>query len=101
MTADWLIRGGTVVDGTGAPARRADVALAGDGLLGLPDRGGLRPGAAADVVILDPGVVADTATYQTPHRDPGISWVWVNGAAVLEDGRFDPHPAGRVLTLPR
>ena len=66
--------------------------------LGLADRGALRPGAAADVVVFDPATVADLATYQDPHRYPaGVRWVWVNGTAVLEDGVFHPRPAGRVL----
>lgn len=67
--------------------------------LSLADRGVLRPGAAADVVVLDPETVADLATYRDPHRYPaGIHWVWVNGGAVLEDGRFHARPTGRVLT---
>jgi N-acyl-D-amino-acid deacylase len=66
--------------------------------LGLADRGVLRPGAAADVVVLDPATVADVATYRDSHRyPPGFRWVWVNGQAVLEDGRFQGRPAGRVL----
>jgi N-acyl-D-aspartate/D-glutamate deacylase len=70
--------------------------------LGLGDRGVLRPGASADVVIFDPETVADLATYQDPHRYPaGIHWVWVNGGAVLEAGRFHPRPTGRVLAPPR
>jgi N-acyl-D-aspartate/D-glutamate deacylase len=67
--------------------------------LGLPDRGVVRPGAAADLVVFDPETVADRATYQDPHRYPsGIRWVWVNGEAVVEEGRFHPRPTGRVLT---
>ncbi len=67
--------------------------------LGLPDRGVLRPGAAADVVVFDPMTVADQASYQDPHRYPvGISWVWVNGTPVLGSGTFHPHPAGQVLS---
>jgi len=67
-------------------------------MLGLADRGVLRVGAAADVVVFDPRTVADLATYQDPHRYPaGFRGVWVNGTAVLEDGAFHPRPAGRVL----
>jgi N-acyl-D-amino-acid deacylase len=70
--------------------------------LGLTDRGVLRPGAAADVVVFDPETVDDLATYQAPHRYPaGIRWVWVNGGAVLEAGRFHARPTGRVLAPPR
>jgi N-acyl-D-amino-acid deacylase len=67
-------------------------------ILGLGDRGVLRPGAAADVVVFDPQTVADRASYQEPHRYPaGFRWVWVNGTAVVEDGQFCVRPAGRVL----
>ncbi len=66
--------------------------------LRLRNRGVLRPGAAADVVVFDPATVADRATYQDPHRYPvGVPWVWVNGGALVEDGRFQPRPTGRVL----
>ena len=66
--------------------------------LGLADRGVLRPGAAADVVVFDPATVADVSTYQAPHRYPtGFHWVWVNGGAVLEAGHFHPRATGRVL----
>ena len=66
--------------------------------LGLTDRGVLRPGAFADVVVFDPATVDDLATYQAPHRYPaGFRAVWVNGEAVLEGGRFHPRPSGRVL----
>jgi N-acyl-D-amino-acid deacylase len=68
--------------------------------LGLRDRGTLVPGAAADVVVFDPVTVADLATYESPHRYPaGFRWVAVNGEPVLEDGRFHPRPAGRLLSL--
>jgi N-acyl-D-aspartate/D-glutamate deacylase len=70
--------------------------------LALADRGVLRPGAVADVVVFDPRTVDDLATYQTPHRYPaGIRWVFVNGGAVLEAGRFSARPTGRVLTPAR
>jgi N-acyl-D-amino-acid deacylase len=70
--------------------------------LGLADRGVLRPGALADVVVFDPETVADLATYQEPHRYPaGIRWVWVNGSAVLEAGRFHARPTGRILAPAR
>jgi N-acyl-D-aspartate/D-glutamate deacylase len=51
--------------------------------LGLWDRGILRPGMAADIVIFDPETVADTATYTDPHRiSVGVRDVWVNGGRV-------------------
>ena len=52
------------------------------------DRGLLRPGMAADIVIFDPKTVIDRATYEKPHQYPlGIEWVFVNGVTVLERGR--------------
>ena len=70
--------------------------------LGLADRGVLRPAPFADVVVFDPATVDDLATYQAPHRYPaGIRWVWVNGGAVLEAGRFHARPTGRVLAPAR
>jgi N-acyl-D-aspartate/D-glutamate deacylase len=68
-------------------------------ILGLSDRGTLRPGAAADLVIVDPVAVADLATYEHPHRYPaGVPWVWVNGVGVVEAGQVVARPAGRVLS---
>jgi N-acyl-D-amino-acid deacylase len=69
--------------------------------LGLEDRGLLRPGMAADVVVFDPVTVADTATYQNPKQYPlGVELVLVNGQVVLRDGiRTDARP-GRPLLHP-
>jgi N-acyl-D-amino-acid deacylase len=66
--------------------------------LGLGDRGLLRPGYKADVVLFDAQQVADRATYETPHRYPtGIAWVLVNGQVVLQQGERLPALPGRVL----
>lgn len=63
---------------TGRPARR----------LRLTDRGLVREGNAADLVLFDPETVADTATFADPRRRPdGIPYVLVNGVAVIDDGR--------------
>lgn len=68
------------------------------GRLGLRDRGVLREGAYADVVVLDPATIADEASYQDPARYPvGIDAVIVNGRiAVDRDGETGERP-GRVL----
>ena len=66
---------------------------------GLADRGRLREGAVADIVVFDPGTVADGATFQEPTRPPvGIRHVVVSGRRVVTDGRqlHDSRP-GRVL----
>jgi len=63
---------------------------------GLRDRGSLREGAFADVVVLDPDRVADAATFDAPHAYPaGVDVVIVNGQ-VAWDGGWGAH-AGRVL----
>jgi len=67
--------------------------------LGLADRGLIRPGAAADVTVFDPATVKDEATYADPHRYPsGIPYVIVNGAVVVDGGRFTAAGTGRILT---
>jgi N-acyl-D-amino-acid deacylase len=69
--------------------------------LGLVDRGLLRPGMAADLVVFDPATVAGTATYSAPKQYPlGVELVLVNGQVVLRDGiRTDARP-GRPLLHP-
>lgn len=69
--------------------------------LGLTDRGLLRPGMKADVVIFDPERVRDTATFQKPHAyAEGVSLVMVNGAIVYQDGAMTSARSGRVLYGP-
>lgn len=66
--------------------------------LGLPYRGCLHEGCYADIVILDPATVGDTATWQNPHRYPkGISYVLVNGVVVVKDNIFTGHYPGHIL----
>jgi N-acyl-D-amino-acid deacylase len=73
---------------TGAPAAR----------LGLRDRGLLRDGYAADLVVLDPARVRTAATYDDPRRFPeGIDDVAVNGTLVVEGGRHTGAAPGRAL----
>jgi N-acyl-D-amino-acid deacylase len=66
---------------------------------GLADRGLLRPGFAADLVVLDPATVGDRAWYDTP-REPavGVSTVLVNGVEVLAGGALTGAHPGRGLT---
>jgi N-acyl-D-aspartate/D-glutamate deacylase len=64
----------------------------------MPDRGVLRAGAAADVVVFDLDRVRDTAEYTDPHRlAEGMVWVFVNGQAAIRDGALTDVRSGRVL----
>lgn len=66
--------------------------------IGITDRGVLRPGAAADVVLFDPAVVLDRATFVDPAQPPdGIHAVWVNGELAVSNGGQTDARAGRVL----
>jgi N-acyl-D-aspartate/D-glutamate deacylase len=69
--------------------------------LGLQDRGLLRQGMKADVVIFDPGTVRDMATYEKPDQyAQGIDWVLINGKAVVANGAPTNALPGRVLRGP-
>jgi N-acyl-D-aspartate/D-glutamate deacylase len=74
---------------TGAAAER----------IGWRDRGWVRAGCAADLVVLDRSRLADHASFAEPSRFPsGIERVFINGSLVLDGDRYDPHVrAGRLL----
>lgn len=66
--------------------------------MGLTDRGEIRVGAAADLVLFDPATVADRATTKEPGAlSIGIARVWVNGALVYQDGKATGAYPGRAL----
>ena len=67
--------------------------------LGLEDRGILRQGAAADIVVLDPDHITDRATVSDGRSRPeGISWVLLNGRPVVEAGDYVGGNYGKALT---
>jgi N-acyl-D-amino-acid deacylase len=73
---------------TGRAARR----------LRLSDRGLVREGYAADLVLFDPETVADTATFDEPRQPAaGIPYVLVNGVPVIDDGRHTGALAGHSI----
>ena len=73
---------------TSAPAAR----------LGLTDRGLLRDGMAADIVVFDPSTVRSTATHEAPRSFPdGIPYVLVNGVVVVDGGEHTGALPGRAL----
>jgi N-acyl-D-aspartate/D-glutamate deacylase len=66
--------------------------------VGLRDRGEVRPGAFADLVVLDPATIAERATFADPHRyAAGVEHVFVNGVAVIRWGEHTGALPGRVL----
>jgi N-acyl-D-amino-acid deacylase len=66
--------------------------------LGLRDRGVIRKGAYADLVLFDPATVADQATTTDPQLPSlGVTMVWVNGEVVFEQGRGTGKYPGRVI----
>ena len=69
---------------------------------GLADRGVVREGAVADLVLFDPQTICDRATYENPHQlSLGIEHVLVGGAAIIAGGRpvenLGPELPGRAL----
>lgn len=66
--------------------------------LSLADRGMLKSGYFADVVIFDPKTIQDHATYAQPHQlATGVSYVLVNGRVALKDGTATGAPTGRFV----
>jgi len=69
--------------------------------LGLPDRGYLRSGYCADLVVFDPNTVNELATWAEPQQYPvGIEYVLVNGEVVIDREKFTGKLAGNVLRAP-
>lgn len=67
-------------------------------LIKLDDRGYLKEGLAADIVIFDPEVIIDKGDYEDPIKYPiGIDYVIVNGKVLVTDGEPTPKKAGKVL----
>ncbi len=69
--------------------------------LKIRERGRLKTGNYADIVVFDPVVIGDTATFDKPHQlATGVSHVFVNGAPTLSDGTHTGAKAGRVVRGP-
>ena len=67
--------------------------------LGLTDRGVLKVGNVADVVVFDAATVKDMSTFAAPHQYPlGIETVLVNGTVAVSGGKATGVRAGRVVT---
>lgn len=69
--------------------------------LNLENRGSLRPGNYADIVVFDPVKVRDVATFEKPHQyAEGMVHVWVNGEQVLREGEHTGAKPGRFVKGP-
>ena len=69
--------------------------------LSIPDRGVLREGFFADVVVFDPETIIDHATFEAPPQvSEGVRDVFVNGVAVLRDGEHTGAKPGRAVRGP-
>jgi len=67
----------------------------------LADRGVLKQGMWADVVIFDPATIRDVATFENPNQlSQGMAYVLVNGVTVIDQGRMTRARPGKVLRGP-
>ncbi|MGC3971030.1 MAG: amidohydrolase family protein [Pirellulales bacterium] len=67
-------------------------------ILGLKDRGYLKPGLAADIVVFDPKQIVDRATYEKPYEySDGVRHVFVNGVPAIYEGTPTGALAGKAL----
>lgn len=69
--------------------------------MGFTDRGVLKEGMAADIVIFDPATIHDVATFENPNQlSQGMDYVLVNGVPVIADGKMTAKLPGKVLRGP-
>ena len=69
--------------------------------LSIQDRGLLQEGLWADIAVFDPGTVIDHATYEQPHQlSTGVKYVFVNGVAVVRDGKHTGAMPGQIVRGP-
>lgn len=69
--------------------------------LSIPDRGVLKPGMYADIVVFDPNTIIDNATFEEPHQiSTGVRDVLVNGTPVVRDGRHTGAKPGHIVRGP-
>ena len=69
--------------------------------LSIRDRGELREGMFADIMIFDPNTIIDRATYERPHQlSVGVRYVFVNGVAVVDNARVTGAKPGAIVRGP-
>jgi N-acyl-D-amino-acid deacylase len=68
------------------------------GRVGLRNRGLIKPGSIADLVLFDPLAVQDRSTFDHPHQyAAGVVYTWVSGCPVVHEGRITGNTPGKVL----
>ena len=78
-------------------ALRAATSLPAD-MAGLSDRGLIKQGFAADILVFDPETIRDNGTYAEPHQySSGIEYLIINGKPVIEKGEYNGALAGMPL----
>jgi N-acyl-D-aspartate/D-glutamate deacylase len=78
-------------------AIRSCTGLAAD-ILGLADRGYLKPGKVADVLVFDPEDLIDLATFESPQQySTGVRYLFVAGRPAVDDGRRTAELPGRAI----
>ena len=66
--------------------------------LGLKNRGFMKPGFTADLVLFDPLTIQDRSTFDHPHQyATGVVYTWVNGRPIVREGIITGNTPGRVL----
>jgi N-acyl-D-aspartate/D-glutamate deacylase len=69
--------------------------------LSIQDRGLLQEGLYADIAVFDPRTIIDHATYEQPHQlSTGVMYVFVNGVAVVRDGKHTGALPGQIVRGP-
>jgi N-acyl-D-amino-acid deacylase len=68
------------------------------GRLGLENRGFIKPGFTADLVLFDPSTIQDRSTFDRPHQYAiGMVYAWVNGCPTVREGIITGNTPGKVL----
>src|SRR5204862_6936309 len=69
--------------------------------LSIRDRGEIKEGYFADIMVFDPNTILDRATYERPHQlSVGVMHVLVNGVSVVSDGKVTGAKPGRIVRGP-
>ncbi len=69
-------------------------------VLGLEDRGILKEGFVADILVFDPEKISDKATYSAPHQySEGVLYLMINGKMVIETGTYNGSLAGKPIRM--